>query len=273
MTNATAMGPSLYLDLLKKCLTGTLESETYRLIEPLGWQGTLYAPFRIALNMTPFRLVRKSNPTSREDGRDWPAQALTMVGLKRLDNLEASIAEVIRDAIPGDLIETGVWRGGASILMRGVLQAYAETKRTVWVADSFQGLPRPDAERYPADRGDHLYSATTLAVPLSEVKANFSKYGLLDDQVRFLPGWFADTLPTAPIERLAILRLDGDMYGSTFEALAHLYPKLSVGGFAIIDDYALPACRRAVDDYRLENGIAEPIELVDWTGAYWRRAH
>jgi O-methyltransferase len=157
--------------------------------------------------------------------------------------------------------------------MRGVLKAYRDTTRSVWVADSFQGLPRPDPEEYAADFRDPHHAATSLAVSLEEVRGNFSKYDLLDDKVRFLPGWFRDTLPSAPIDKLAILRLDGDMYESTMVALRYLYPKLSLGGFAIVDDYGndrLP-CKKAVDDFRALHGITEEIERIDWTGIFWRR--
>ncbi len=93
-------------------------------------------------------------PSVRAVGRDWPARADSMIGLRRMDNIQDCIETVIRDDVPGDLIETGVWRGGATIFMRGVLKAYEDTTRTVWVADSFEGLPPPDPARYPADAGD-----------------------------------------------------------------------------------------------------------------------
>ena len=209
---------------------------------------------------------------TRQEGRDWPLRAYTMIGLERLNNLQYCIQDVIANNIPGDLIETGVWRGGATIFMRAVLKAYAITDRCVWVADSFEGLPRPDEQRYPADAGDMHYQSRELAVSLEQVKANFERFELLDEQVRFLKGWFRDTLPTAPIEKLAVLRLDGDMYEATIEALAHLYPKLSRGGYVIVDDYgAVTGCRKAVDDYRASEGIKEEIRWVDWTGVYWRR--
>jgi hypothetical protein len=209
---------------------------------------------------------------ARYEGRDWPASAETMIGMKRLDNLQTCIERVLQDEIPGDLIETGVWRGGATIFMRGVLAAHGVRDRLVFVADSFEGLPPPDVSRAPADAGDIHWTFANLAVSLDEVKRNFERYGLLDDRVRFLKGWFRDTLPLAPIERLAILRLDGDMYESTMDALDALYPKLSPGGYAIVDDYgAVEGCRRAVHDYRERNGIDEPIEAIDWTGVFWRK--
>ena len=217
-------------------------------------------------------LVQRVDPESRTEGLQASVDAQTMIGMKRLDNLQHCVTQVIRDEVPGDLIETGVWRGGASIFMRAVLLAHGDLTRTVWLADSFQGLPKPNAGRYPADRDDRLWAKTELAVSLDEVKANFDRYGLLDNQVQFLQGWFSDTLPGAPIDQLAVLRLDGDMYESTRVALDSLYPKLSVGGYVIVDDYgAIPACRKAVSDFRLENGVEEPIHAIDWTGVYWRR--
>jgi O-methyltransferase len=156
--------------------------------------------------------------------------------------------------------------------MRAILAAYGVRDRTVWVADSFQGLPPPNPDRYPADRGFDFTPFDVLSVPLEEVKGNFARYGLLDDQVRYLKGWFRDTLPRAPIEKLAVLRLDGDLYESTMDALMSLYPKLSAGGYVIVDEYnAFAPCRQAVDDYRAEHGITDRMLPVDWEAVYWRR--
>jgi O-methyltransferase len=262
---------ALYIDLVKKSLTCSLYE---------GTDGTYFKPrgsWRRALlrGLLPgdVRLLRKGPESQRAEGKDWPALALTMVGEKRLDNLHACVETVLREGIPGDLIETGVWRGGSVVLMRAILKAHGVTDRKVWVADSFAGLPKPDAARYPADAGDRHWTYGELAVSLQQVRANFGRYGLLDDQVQFLPGWFKDTLPAAPIERLAVARLDGDMYESTMDAIEALYPKLSPGGFLIVDDYgAVPACKRATEDYRNRNGIKEPIVTIDWTGVYWRKA-
>jgi O-methyltransferase len=132
-------------------------------------------------------------------------------------------------------------------------------------------LPPPYTEKYPADADDTLHRATFLRVSLEEVKANFERYDLLDGQVRFLEGWFRDTLPRAPIERLAVMRLDGDMYESTMDALVALYPKLSADGYVIIDDYILEGCRHAVRDFRAARGITDEIKDIDGTGVYWRR--
>jgi len=247
-----------YLELLKKCLTFILYGERYLDILDNG------VP-RI-INPQPSHLQM------RIEGHDWPGLADTMIGLKRLDNLQSCAEAVLANHIPGDFIECGVWRGGASILLRGILKARSVTDRRVWVADSFQGLPAPNPERFPADAGSDLHTFEYLAVSLEEVKKNFNRYGLLDDQVHFLKGWFRDTLPTLSHQKWSLVRLDGDMYESTMDALQNLYPNLCYGGYIIIDDYGcVPACRRAVDDYREMHGIREPICAIDWTGVFWQR--
>jgi O-methyltransferase len=268
----------LYLDLLKKCLTRYVFGENHRALVPARGSSKqiLFEPLRKWLAGKGLELVRKVEFDShlREEGMDWPLEAETMIGLRRLQTLQDCIVDVLRKKVPGDLVETGVWRGGATIFMRGVLKAYGDNNRIVWVADSFEGLPRPSPGLYPADADDKFYlSSRVLAVSLEEVKANFARYGLLDDQVRFLKGWFKDTLPTAPIERLAILRLDGDMYESTIIALRSLYPKLSFGGYVLIDDYepGLPGCVKAVHDFRAESGIAEEMRSTGYSGVFWQR--
>jgi hypothetical protein len=207
----------------------------------------------------------------RANGEDWPLRAHSMIGIARLKNLRLLVKEILDNGIPGDFIETGVWRGGTCIYLRALLAVRDVTDRTVWVADSFEGLPAPD-KNYPPDGESTLHTYKELAVPLEEVKANFAKYGLLDSRVQFLKGWFKDTLPTAPIEQLALLRLDGDLYESTIQSLDSLYDRVSVGGFIVVDDYgAIEGCRRAVEDFRAEHGITTPLQQIDWTSWYWRK--
>lgn len=257
---ATAI--DLYLGLLKKSLTFLLYSQKYLDVHSEDKKD--------ALN---FIRPTESDIESRMQGHDWPELAHTMIGIKRLDNIQRCLEAIIKDEIPGNLIETGVWRGGASIFMRAVLAAYQISDRTVWVADSFRGLPRPDKKHYPADSEDKLYSIEYLAVSLEEVKANFRSYGLLDRQVRFLPGWFRDSLPSLKNEKWAFVRLDGDMYESTMNGLDYLYPNLSPGGFIVVDDYwCFESCRNAVHDFRKAHNITDEIITIDWSGAYWRRS-
>lgn len=267
----------LYLDLLKQCLTRSIFRHKYRPFAPGGKMARpLFEPVRRWLSGKHLELFHAApfDSQARAEGTDVPSEGETMIGLRRLQNLQECVTDVLEKGVEGDLIEAGVWRGGATIFMRGVLKAFGDRKRTVWVADSFEGLPAPSPDLYPADAGAtwHLYH-NVLAIPLEEVKANFARYGLLDEQVRFLKGWFKDTLPTAPIERLAVLRLDGDMYESTIVTLRSLYPKLSVGGYVIIDDYApeVPGCLRAVDDFRSEHNITEEMKSTGKLGAFWQR--
>ncbi|KQL48726.1 macrocin-O-methyltransferase [Brevibacillus choshinensis] len=213
-----------------------------------------------------------ATPEARRLGQDWPAIAHSMIGRVRMDNIQHCMESVVKDNIEGDFIETGVWRGGACIFMRGFLKAHGIEDRRVWVADSFEGLPEPDVVNYPNDKGYLFHTIDYLKVSLEQVVENFSKYDLLDNQVRFLKGWFKDTLPTAPIEKIAVARLDGDMYSSTMDSLSSLYPKVSVGGYIIIDDFAaVPTCAAAVCDYRREFGIDDPLVKIDNAGVYWRR--
>jgi len=273
---------ALYLDLMKRALLGLLYDEA-KLFRPINMTIQRHFHKRIALSLISHYLARTDKQImqpvnfdleKRLNGSDWPppAFAQTMIGMKRLNNLQSCIEAVLKDNIPGDLIETGAWRGGATIFMRAVLKAYGVEDRLVWVADSFEGLPEGDAAKYSQDEDDvhHKYNVF-LSVSLEEVQDNFRRYNLLDEQVRFLKGWFKDTLPTAPIKSLAILRLDGDMYESTTDALTNLYAKVSAGGYVIIDDYHLEGCRQAVHDYRSAHGIAEEIKDIDGMGVYWQK--
>lgn len=237
----------LYIDLVKKILTNTI-------YEDASFHSSIYSSY------------------AREHGHDHPLIAHTMVGMKRLNNIHNCMKDILKNNIPGDCIETGVWRGGCTILMRAILQAYGDRTRKVWVADSFKGLPPPNPIKYPVDRGFDLSNIPYLSVSLDQVQSNFNKYGLLDNQVVFLEGFFCDTLPHAPIERLALLRLDGDLYESTMEALENLYPKLSIGGYVLIDDFGcISVCAQAVNDYRAAHQITDPIIWVDTTGIYWKK--
>lgn len=248
---------NLYLTLLKKSLTNTLHAK-----EP-DVEGD--SEIRFVQNFTSHYV----------DG-----SAVTMLPLARLDNLERCIVDVVERGVEGDLIETGVWRGGSTIFMRAVLKALNVPDRVVWVADSFEGLPEPDAERFPAEakhfRGPILTKRMhRFAASFEDVCRNFEAYGMLDERVRFLKGWFKDTLPAAPIERLAILRLDGDYYESTWDALSALYDRLSIGGYAIIDDYGEDRwtyCAKAVDEFRQQRDIVEPLIKVDSKCSYWRKS-
>lgn len=230
---------SLYLHLLKRVLTGMIY-ESPPMDVPWMEPGRPYSE------------------QMRIDGSDWPSAGHTMIGLRRLAHLEQCVVSVVTEDIPGDLIECGAWRGGACILMRAVLEEWNVLDRMVWVADSFQGLPRE------SDGNDKLM------ISQAQVAANFRAYGLLDEQVGFIPGWFHESLP-GPVRKLALLRLDGDQYESQLPALERLYPLLSKGGFVIIDDYpGISETVRAVYEYRQRMEISTPIQQAGAAG-WWRK--
>jgi len=274
---------TLYIDLMKKTLTASIYDESAWAIINSPTQEQ--SPRRISLQF--FRnffrdflvkqLLKRSillvktksfNILNRDEGRDWPLIGYTMVGHQRLENVQKCVEDILRNKVLGDLIEAGAWRGGTTIFMRALLKAYGVIDRKVWVADSFEGLPAPKNK----DDGWDLSHVDYLKVSLDQVKSNFERFGLLDEQVEFLKGWFCDTLLHAPIKRIAILRLDGDMYSSTMDSLKNLYHKVSKGGYIIVDDYySWPSCRSAVTDFRTEHSIKSEIKRIDWSGAYWKK--
>jgi hypothetical protein len=282
-----------YIDLLKSSLTNQLYIENEaRLVHvfnallnhlPLDPSAVYHAPRETnlmsvlrsgkAIGQSVVLLTPTSDGTriSAPEMRNFLELSHSMVGRARLDNIQYCVETVLREGVPGDLIETGIWRGGACILMRGILAAHDVTDRLVWAADSFQGVPPPSC---PQDQGLDISASVlpVLAVSFDEVRELFSRYGLLDEQVRFLQGWFKDTLPAAPIEQLAVFRLDGDLYESTMDALWPLYHRVSVGGFIIVDDYfSCPPCMEATEEFRCIMSIATPMQRIDDQSVFWRK--
>ena len=171
---------SLYLDLLRRNLT------RYGMHERMPSEWPLRRRLLFKAVNTLHSLRNDTGQRGRELGLDWPAEAETMIGMQRLTSLQHCVETALAEDIPGDLIECGVWRGGACILMRAVLAAYGDETRRVWLADSFQGVPRSDPENYQADKGIRAdFAAGILGVSEAEVRANFERYGLLDDRSAF----------------------------------------------------------------------------------------
>ncbi len=270
----------LYLDLLKKSLLEELYAENE--LRLIYLRGCLAGHTRFEQSV--FLDVSRRLPEMHEEyvrlraiginyGRTLDNLGFqhTMIGRKRLENIEHCLNSIVSEQIPGDLMECGVWRGGAVVFMRGFLAACEIENRLVWAADSFAGLPAPS---FKEDEGLDLSidRYPMLAIDLDTVKDLFVRYGLLDSKVCFLKGWFRDTLPSAPISQLALLRIDGDLYESTVDCLVNLYGRVARGGYVIIDDFgALPQCRAAVTEFRDRHHVAAPLQTVDWTAVYWRK--
>jgi len=227
------------------------------------------------------------------DGSAWPpgSQALSMAGQRRLDHIVALIATVVSERVPGHFIETGVWRGGMSFLAAKTLDVLGTKARRVYLCDSFSGIPDQTAygkNRKHAAQAGHEQDGRAHKLEIlndnseTRVRRDAALFEISPERVRFVPGYFNESLPALmarePDATFAVIRLDGDTYWSTYEALETLYPHLSPGGFVVIDDYTdWAGCRVAVDTYRTYHKISSPIALVPYEkgefvrGAYFRK--
>lgn len=258
------MDNKIKLNFIKRILTDTVSDESIR----TSFFDNNIFPSEEIIN----QILNSPVEPKRLSGMDWPERAHTMVGLKRLDNLHECLDYVRENNIEGDFIETGVWRGGASIFIQCYNKCY-NMDRKVFVADSFEGLPIPNTEKYPADSGDIHHTIDFLKITLETVQENFKLYNALDNNVIFLKGWFSDTLKdNNQINKISLLRFDGDMYGSTIDVLDNIYHKVKENGVIIVDDYCLPNCVKAIGDFREKHHIIDEIKTVDACGVYWYKS-
>lgn len=215
-----------------------------------------------------FRCVNHYDLERGEWMVDPDSRPLTLLRKGQLDLIERAVAHIAQRNVAGDLMEAGIWRGGAIVLMRALLNAYGLAGRKVIAADSFTGIPlNTRATNDPVDQWSDRWVAS-----LDEVRRNIARFGLLDDRIEFVPGLFADSLKGFTGRRLALLRLDSDSYDSVETSIEHLYPMLSPGGVIIIDDWHLPGCRMAVEDYRARYAINDPVQEFD-ANAFWTKRH
>lgn len=192
----------------------------------------------------------------------------TLVGVPGLDNVSSLITKVKDNKVPGAFVEAGVWRGGTCIWARALMD-HLGINEPVYVCDSFRGLPEPTIDE---DSGDEHYMIVELAVSLNTVKENFG-YFPLKGEVKYVEGFFKDTMPKLrdEIGPISILRVDADMYEGTTQVLENLYGKVSVGGYVIVDDYALPNAKLAIDKFREQNNITSELIKVNSTIHYWQK--
>jgi hypothetical protein len=187
---------------------------------------------------------REQNIERVKEGREYAQNAHTVIGWRRLENIQLAIEYILKSGVEGDFLEAGVWKGGACIFATGVLQALGDAHRRVWVVDSFEGLPRPTIHGVRNTTNNEVgwsEQRDFYAISVDQVRQNFEAYGLLSERVRFVKGFFAESLREKAAElgmnKLAILRMDGDMYESYMDVLFNLYERVSVGGVVIVDDY------------------------------------
>jgi hypothetical protein len=248
----------LYLKTVASAVTGILlETDAY--VPGTGNASTL--------KRQPFNLDR------RIQGLDWPTFGYTMVGERRLANVRHVLEQCLMHNVPGDFVECGVWRGGSSIYAKAVLTAHHAEGRRVVLVDSFDGLPKAEL----AVDSDVWSMMHYLRVSQQQVRAHFKHFGLLDDNVVFVQGFFKISAPKlasdlrAANRQIAVLRLDGDMYQSLADCLYNLYEYVAIGGFVIIDDWSIKVAMNAVEDFRSLYNITDELHTIDWTGVFWRK--
>jgi len=252
-----------YLAWLKRALVGLLDqSHAAHMVKlwgggaPPGSSSLAHRPTQ-SMSLSLATLNRLNH--SKYLDPPFPGYTLATVGL--LNHLQTILEDVLNNDIPGDFVETGVWRGGQTILMRAVLDAAADATRHVWVCDSFEGVPAPRAGGKQDASVDEtvewepgLYNAS-----LETVQSNFRRFGLLDDRVHFVKGHFVTTMRTIEVQRISVLRLDADTWDATMDVLQALYDRVSEGGYIIIDDFHLTGARGATLEFRHLQGITDPL--------------
>lgn len=203
---------------------------------------------------------------ARRRGNDWPPFGLTMQGTIRLDNLRSAIESAIASGVPGHVAEFGVWRGGACVFARAVLNEYGASERKVLVFDAFDRI---------ANYGNN---SAFLQVHLRDVRQNFADYGLLDAElVEIYPGLFKETVHKYALqaklrgERIAVLRVDGNFYESYHSVMHAMWDLVPAGGIVIFDDALHPPIKLFWNDFRKEKGLTEELVLIDEHSAWFRK--
>jgi O-methyltransferase len=187
--------------------------------------------------------------------------------------LYQSIEYIVRNRIPGDIVECGVWSGGSILLAALALQHFGDTSRQIWLYDTFAGNPRPEPidarwdgvpalptwEHHHRTGGRWCFGGTR-----DHVRSVVTSSGYPEDRFVFVEGLVENTLPAQRPETISLLRLDTDLYRSTYHELVHLYPSLTVGGILMIDDYgAFQGAKLATDRYIQENQLPLFLSRID----------
>jgi O-methyltransferase len=202
---------------------------------------------------------------------------LSMISDERLLDIGRFVANVLDDGIPGNLVECGVWRGGASFLMADILERHGDDQ-LVWMFDSFEGLPLPEeidgpaALRLAAGATDPSEFKNCVA-SLEEVTSAAASLGL-SHRTRIVKGWFDQTLPAAASEigQIALLHIDADWHASVKCCLEHLYDSVSPNGFVVFDDYfTYDGCAVAVHEFLGARRLGDRLQATRGH-AYFRKA-
>lgn len=253
-----------HLELLAKAIVGDLG--VVKLKEPnklLRLLNKVIKPYRITVEV------------DQHDKTYWPVTQVSMVSYEMLMFLHEAILSAPRNT---NVVECGVWKGGASIFAHFNIQMRTD-KMTLYLCDSFAGLPAPVAVE---DKNMKLHHCSdVLAASITDVQNNFKRFGINpcdNEHIKFVAGYFCDTMPTCKntIKNIGVLRVDCDMYQSTMDVLDNLYDNVVDGGYIIIDDYnAMPESNAAIDYFinKRKRIYGETIKLRGIEGSehgcYW----
>jgi O-methyltransferase len=245
----------------------------------LGVQELFVFAIRHFLGRMGFEINRADNRLLEKDFQDIVAKArvFTMASSERLYAVFQAARHVVKNGIEGDIVECGVWRGGASMVAAMSLLAAGESSRRIWLYDTFAGMTKPtdkDVHRWAgknafgtwrrwqkSDHNDWCFAG------LDDVRRNLYSTGYPRDHIEFVAGDVANTLLTGGPQKISLLRLDTDWYDSTRKELEILYPRLSVGGVLLIDDYGVwDGARQAVDEYFEQHNVRMLLQRTDYTG-------
>ncbi len=200
----------------------------------------------------------------------------TLTSQERLYSLRQSVQYIVRNKIPGDIVECGVWKGGSMMAVARTLIELGAAERNLYLFDTFEGMSEPTEsdKQFSGEAAvdllrqlDKETSTIWAYSPLDDVRRAMRDTGYAPDKVLFIKGKVEETLPGQAPKQIAILRLDTDWYESTYHELIHLYPRLSDGGVLIIDAYGhWEGARRAVDDFIQEQNLRLLLNRIDYSG-------
>ena len=249
-------GKRRYLDLTKRALTSFL-SRSFTEDPTAGSEGEAETMEAGSCRDGTWHMGQGAATTEGPISQKW---------LSGLVHLELLVDDVIARRVEGDVIEAGCYAGGTAVLLRAAMEFEAAATRKLLLADSFEGIPQPRTalgkriDTTASWTGEHRYVAT-----LGQARSTLRRYGLLDERVVFVPGYFNESLPALPSERLALIHIDADAYDSVTDALVALYPRLTPGGHVVVDDFPLPGVRAAVLEFRERHRVR--------ARAAWAAAH
>ncbi len=196
-------------------------------------------------------------------------QPYTMTGIARVAALRQAVQYVAKSQIPGAIAECGVWKGGSMMAAAKTLLESRAGDRELFLFDTFEGMTDPtevDTDLGGVQASHWMQESDKCCAGLDDVKRAMEMTGYDSARIHYVKGKVEETIPSHAPPRIALLRLDTDWYESTYHELVHLYPRLSLGGVLIIDDYGhWQGARQAVDQYIAERKLKLLLNRIDYT--------